>query len=361
MFNSRFSLASCLKALLACEESDLEIIVVDDGSTDGTADCAATFPVRVLRQPENRGQGAARNRAAAEAAGSILVFLDADVEVETDLFVRLRTFFKVHPEAAGVSGHYAADTRYRSLLSTYKNLYLVHSFEWMLGPVGVLNTSLAAVRRDSFLLAGGFDERLRFGEDSVLGGEMHARGMVLLIDHDIRMRHVKEYGLVGLLRDTYNKSRAMAEYLWSRGDNLPKLLVQRSGHHHSPLQIARVPIGVVLALSLTMVVAARTPSALAAFAAALLVFILAIWPLSTFLARHGGRRLAVLGSVVHGMEMVVAGAAVARAALSAIGGVFFSPGTTESQHKTENSPITNPSLVDLEKASALDRTGRSRH
>ena len=78
-FNAAPYLRATLESALAQTHRPLEIIVVDDGSTDGSAGIAASYgsPVRVLRQP-NRGESAARNRAMDVARGAWIATLDAD-------------------------------------------------------------------------------------------------------------------------------------------------------------------------------------------------------------------------------------------------------------------------------------------
>src|SRR5690348_5405785 len=69
-------------------ESDFEVVVVDDGSRDGTAQALRSlhvpFPLKVIEQP-NRGVATARNVGAAAAVGEYLLFLDDDMEAEPGL------------------------------------------------------------------------------------------------------------------------------------------------------------------------------------------------------------------------------------------------------------------------------------
>jgi glycosyltransferase involved in cell wall biosynthesis len=76
-YNCERYVGAALESALAQAYSPVEVIVVDDGSTDSTADVAARYPVRPIRQA-NGGQGAAKNKGVAAARGDLIAFLDAD-------------------------------------------------------------------------------------------------------------------------------------------------------------------------------------------------------------------------------------------------------------------------------------------
>ena len=77
-YNEAARLPAVLDVLTSCP-SFAEVVVVDDGSTDDTAGVARACGARVLREPVNRGKGAAMARGVAEASGDIVFFCDADI------------------------------------------------------------------------------------------------------------------------------------------------------------------------------------------------------------------------------------------------------------------------------------------
>jgi len=93
-YNAAGSLPRALESVLAQTLGDLEVIVADDGSTDGTVETAediarADRRVRVLRAERNRGAASARNRAIAAARGVWLALLDADDRMAPERLARL--------------------------------------------------------------------------------------------------------------------------------------------------------------------------------------------------------------------------------------------------------------------------------
>jgi len=93
-YNEEGGIAEIIERVLAIRSGlaeagvdDLELIVVDDGSSDATADIAARYPdVRLIQQPVNRGYGAALKTGFSRARGNLLGFLDADGTYPPDHF-----------------------------------------------------------------------------------------------------------------------------------------------------------------------------------------------------------------------------------------------------------------------------------
>ena len=101
-YNGHRTIRECLEGLGRLEYPDYEAIVVDDGSTDGTAAIVAEYPVRLIRAP-HRGLSSARNTGLAAATGDIVAYIDDDAYPDPHWLTYLAAAF-VSTRHAGVGG-----------------------------------------------------------------------------------------------------------------------------------------------------------------------------------------------------------------------------------------------------------------
>ena len=113
VYNGAKTIAVCLESLLS-QSIKAEIIVVDDGSNDGTANLVKKYPVKLLQQ-EHRGPGMARNLGAAQAKGEILVLVDSDMRFDQNFLKDLT----VPLEAGSAKGSWSGD----ELVANWDNLW----------------------------------------------------------------------------------------------------------------------------------------------------------------------------------------------------------------------------------------------
>ena len=148
-----------------------EVVVVDDGSGDGTFEAAQAFQDQMagidlkVFQQENQGAGAARNRAIGEASGTWVAFLDADDEwLPEKLAVSMATI-EAH-DLQLVAHNYVSVVADEQILVDCAQRFDVAADPYRgLYRKGFLATSTVVVRRDAVLSAGGFDESLRTAQD----------------------------------------------------------------------------------------------------------------------------------------------------------------------------------------------------
>jgi glycosyltransferase involved in cell wall biosynthesis len=184
-------LGEAIDSVLAQRYPELEVVVVDDGSTDDTAAVAARYAdrgVRCLHRPQG-GAGRARNTGMRATSAPLIAFLDADDAWLPDRVAAGVAHLERHPEIALVAAHaFACDEAMRpsSIVHALRGPASGRMLEALLVHNVVLNPSSVLIRRSALEAAGGFSE-IPFGEDWDTWIEIAKRFPIGFIDHVVAL------------------------------------------------------------------------------------------------------------------------------------------------------------------------------
>ncbi|MFB3906579.1 MAG: glycosyltransferase family 2 protein [Acidobacteriota bacterium] len=199
--NEAERLSRCLRSLKAQSAAGFEILVVDDGSDDASAEVACREGARVMRQ-EKKGAAAARNRGIREAAGDVILFTDADCVCDPHWVERLG-----RPLLAGKDGAVGrCVSRQKHWLAALVQAELDERYA-CLGhhqQVDFLNTGNCGFRKE-ILLRDPFDESFPWLEDVELSFRLASRGyrMVYVSDAVVEHPHPESLGRYTLRKFRY--------------------------------------------------------------------------------------------------------------------------------------------------------------
>ncbi len=164
-YNAQDTLREALDSLLVQRGAELQIIVVNDGSTDGTAQVLVEFSqlhsLEIINQ-ENRGLGAARNAGAQSATGDWIAFLDADDRWTPNKVAVLSKFLQKHPEAEWVYHNVWEWFLEGSLRKRKTVTYSQFSDVWENNP---FTPSATAIKKSTYDKTQGWEERRDRVED----------------------------------------------------------------------------------------------------------------------------------------------------------------------------------------------------
>lgn len=207
--NEAAGIAACVDALMRQgDDARVEVIVVDNGSIDDTADIARAHGAHVVHE-SRPGLAHARQAGLAAALAPILVFVDADTLVPPGWATAALAVFQRHPRLVAFSpGFYFHDGRlvddvgnavFREILCPLTNAALLGT-----GRPGILIGSTMAIRTDALRAAGGVDQAFQFyGEDTMIARRLAKFGDVRFLQHPSLHTSARRYQDRGLINVVY--------------------------------------------------------------------------------------------------------------------------------------------------------------
>ena len=223
--NEQEMIDSCLKSLLNLDYHEYEVIIVDNGSTDGTFEIAGKTALgdnRVRLLSSGGYTGAARNVGIFAAKGDIMAFIDGDCIAPSDWLKQLVNSLSSEPiTTAGVGGPNIPMDRIEGLWSVTINSML-QTFLGSAGSIQVrltkrdyvrsLSSANSAFRAELVRKVGGFDPRLFLCEDSDFSARLLRSGFKLRFAQNALVYHARDYHRLS------NFGRHMFRYGQGRGD-----------------------------------------------------------------------------------------------------------------------------------------------
>lgn len=206
-YNYARTLPLCLRAVQAQTYAPIEVLVVDDHSTDDSVRVARALGVRVIQTPVNSGQAVTRNLGAQQARGDVLFFLDSDVALAPDAIANAMALLRSDASIGAVCGCYSPTPLLRdSLIEEYRTLHQYYWFAESEGEIHAMNTAMCAIRASVFAEVGPFNPELRDIEDHDYGLRIAARHTVWSTaavsgDHD------HDHALRVILRKVFGRTR----------------------------------------------------------------------------------------------------------------------------------------------------------
>lgn len=226
LYNKATSISSTLECVLNQNFTDWEVVVVDDGSTDDSANIVGSMDdsrIRLIRQP-NAGVSAARNRGAIEAEGEFIAFLDADDEWDKYYLATQYELTQKYPDCDVFAMNYEIQDINGKKTSTIINKLpfndvdgvLSNYFEVASCSHPPLWTSAVMVRKSAFQNIEGFPVGIKSGEDLLTWARLACRYKIAYCKTPLAVFNVEGY-------DTKEKPKRIPAEVDIVGQELKKL------------------------------------------------------------------------------------------------------------------------------------------
>jgi len=211
-FNAEKTLSACLEAVLKQTYPVAEIIVVDDGSADGTCEIASSYGVRLLRHEGNRGLAAARNTAIKNMQSDFVGSLDADCVADSGWLSQLMSRLD-EPGVCGAGGK-LIDDKISSVFDLWRSIHMKQYWNQEEENPEFLFGANTVFRREAILDVGSYDETFRSNyEDVTLSRRLIQSGGLLVYEPEAIVHHLKQDDISSLFNTFWNWRR---EYYYEK-------------------------------------------------------------------------------------------------------------------------------------------------
>ncbi|MDI6099385.1 glycosyltransferase [Actinoplanes sp. NEAU-A12] len=207
-YNYAVSLPLCIEAIRKQTYPNVEVIMVDDRSTDDSVAIAERLGVKVLHTPVNSGCATARNLGVAASNGEILMFVDSDVALHPQAIEKAVFYLDQDQTLGAVCGVHDPEPLIRdSMVEEYRALQYHYWSISSEGRISFMFPAVCAIERAVFDEIGPFNTKLTQTEEVDYGNRLTQRYGMLLTSQ-VRARHDHDDELVPLLRKLYRRARA---------------------------------------------------------------------------------------------------------------------------------------------------------
>lgn len=216
-YNGESTIGTCLKAVFSSDHDNFEVIVVDDCSTDDSAEIIRKFPCIFIQSDKHSGASRARNIGAGSSNGRILFFIDADCIVQQDTLSLVNKAFEKNPDKV-IGGTYTRISYDDVFYSTFQSVFVNYSETKKQEP-DYIATHAMVIASSVFKESGGFPEDfLPIIEDVEFSHRLRRSGYKLIMHPEIQVQHIFNFTLIKSLKNAFRKSKYWVVYSLSNKD-----------------------------------------------------------------------------------------------------------------------------------------------